>query len=340
MTATVSQLHPQAATRPASKRNEALDWTKGALIVFMVIYHAINYSNTYRPVSFQYLDFLPPSFILITGFLVGQVYATKYDLNSWQPYVRLAIRGFKLLVLFTLLNLANNVVYEKSLYHGFWRMFDNGISIFVWGTGRVAIFEVLLPIAYFLLLAPLLLWLRAQVRTAVPIMTAVIMGLCLFLESRGIVSDNLILLSAGFLGMSLGLISFDRINRFASLWLPSILCYVGYQVSKKFFGGPYWIQMLGATTTLALLYCLARHLKPGHLFQQFVQLGNYSLFAYLFQIALLQAALRILGRPEQWILIAGWIVATLVLVWFAVVALDCTRKRNKPVDGAYKLVFA
>src|ERR1039458_3410046 len=65
----------------ASTRIAALDWTKGALILFMVAYHAINYS-AFRPLAFRYLAFLPPSFILITGFLVGQVYAAKYDLRS------------------------------------------------------------------------------------------------------------------------------------------------------------------------------------------------------------------------------------------------------------------
>src|SRR4051812_8209465 len=81
--------------RAQTSRIAALDWTKGALVIFMVVYHAINYSS-FRPLAFQYLAFLPPSFILIAGFVVGQIYTSKYDLNRWSPYGRLLLRGFKL----------------------------------------------------------------------------------------------------------------------------------------------------------------------------------------------------------------------------------------------------
>src|SRR3954471_1262204 len=92
------------AVRPRSTRITALDWTKGALIVCMVVYHAINYS-AFRPLAFRYLAFLPPSFIFVAGFLVGQTYASKYDLSRTAPYRRLIVRGLKILILFTVFNL-------------------------------------------------------------------------------------------------------------------------------------------------------------------------------------------------------------------------------------------
>src|SRR6267378_5642012 len=133
---------PIVTSRPAS-RIDALDWTKGSLVVLMVIYHAINYSP-FRPLAFRFLGFLPPSFILITGFLVGQVYATKYDLTTWRPYLRLAIRGGKLLLLFMGLNLANCVLLEHNIYDGMQEFADRSQTIFLSGNGRAGIFEVLL----------------------------------------------------------------------------------------------------------------------------------------------------------------------------------------------------
>ena len=56
-----------------SGRLAAIDLTKGVLVVCMVIYHSLNYS-AHRELAFKYLAFLPPSFILITGFLLSHVY--------------------------------------------------------------------------------------------------------------------------------------------------------------------------------------------------------------------------------------------------------------------------
>src|SRR6187399_3095901 len=103
-----------AAPSPVAARIDALDWVKGALVVFMVVYHAMGYSR-FRPLSFEYLGFLPASFIFITGFVVGQIYAARYNLQSWKPYLRLMTRGLKLLVLFTLLNLAWFIAIERSV---------------------------------------------------------------------------------------------------------------------------------------------------------------------------------------------------------------------------------
>ncbi len=114
-----------------------------------------------RPLAYRFLAFLPPSFILITGFLVGQVYATKYDLGTWKPYMRLVVRGLKLLAIFTALNVAHCVIAERGALEGMWEFagpIERDLSV-----GETAgRFEVLLPISYFLLLAPVLLWFRSR----------------------------------------------------------------------------------------------------------------------------------------------------------------------------------
>ena len=64
---------PTAAAPSARPRIAALDMTKGVLVVAMVIYHSFNYSQDYS-LGFRFLPFLPPSFILITGFLIARLY--------------------------------------------------------------------------------------------------------------------------------------------------------------------------------------------------------------------------------------------------------------------------
>src|SRR5438067_11789214 len=97
---------PQADPRP---RIDALDMTKGVLVMAMVVYHSFNYSTDYT-LGFNYLPFLPPSFILITGFLISRLYFTPEAARDSRVYGRLFFRGCRLLVLFTLLNLLTQLV--------------------------------------------------------------------------------------------------------------------------------------------------------------------------------------------------------------------------------------
>src|SRR4029077_598346 len=52
------------------KRIPALDFTRGTLVLIMVLYHWLNYFVTADGTIYKYLRFLTPSFIFITGFLI------------------------------------------------------------------------------------------------------------------------------------------------------------------------------------------------------------------------------------------------------------------------------
>jgi hypothetical protein len=322
-------------------RNNALDWTKGALIVFMVIYHAINYSK-YRVLAFDYLAFLPPSFILITGYIVGQVYASRYDLTSWKPYLRLVIRGLKLLILFTLFNVLNCIARERSLIDGLWEFADRSGAIYLSRHGRAGIFEVLLPISYFLLLAPALLWLRGRISAVIPIVAGAIFLLCFALERKGITPYNLSLLSAGLIGMAFGLIRAETMNRLAAKCYPALLFYIGYRLCSCFWGEPYWVQTFGVVATVFLLYGIAIHLsKVPWLGKTITVLGCYSLFGYLAQIALLRSIVHLCGGTVQtWPLVIGIILLTTALLVGLVFGADWLQRKNCIFKQAYKAVFA
>src|SRR5215470_5222819 len=89
----------QPPRRSSRQRIDALDMTKGVLVVAMVVYHSFNYSTDYT-LGFKYLPFLPPSFILITGFLISRLYFTPEAAGDSSIYGRLIFRGFRLLLLF------------------------------------------------------------------------------------------------------------------------------------------------------------------------------------------------------------------------------------------------
>ena len=270
-----TELHtPRAASRP-SRRIDALDWTKGALIVLMVIYHAINYS-AFPSLAFQLLAFLPLSFLLITGFLVGQVYAAKYDLKTWRPYTRLAIRGSKLFLLFAFLNIAYCIALRRSLSGGMAEFLFRSKAIFLSGNDPAAIFEVLLPIAYFLLVAPVLLLFRSRTSSFIAFCSVVLILVCLGLEISNRPLRNVTLLSIGVMGMAFGLIPIQTIDRLAYKWVPVLLLYLMYRVLSYNFGEPYAIQALASVVGILVLYCCALHQNlSASLHRQMILFGQY-----------------------------------------------------------------
>ncbi len=334
LTATVNS--PATATGRRSGRIDALDWTKGALIICMVIYHAINYS-AFRSIAFQFLAFLPPSFILITGFLVGQVYAVKYDLGTWKPYARLATRGFKLLAIFTILNFVHCVSIG-----GVGEFVSRARSIYLSGNGRAGIFEVLLPISYFLLLAPVLLRFRSMASGAIAVLALCVFLLCQGLEMNGKSIRNLDLLSIGIIGMALGLIPIQKIDRLAEKWLFILLLLVAYFAVSHVFDGSYFGQTLIGAIAVLILYGCALHLN---LFRwqgrQMVLFGKYSLVGYIVQIAILQGIVKIFGgQPTYAAGVIALILATTVLTFLIIRVVHASRQRSRFIDIAYKTVIA
>ena len=329
---------PAASTAPA--RIEALDWTKGALILCMVVYHAINYS-AFRPLAFRYLAFLPPSFILITGFLVGRVYASKYDLNSSRPYVRLVERGAKLLLIFVLLNLLCFIARERSLLDGLGEFCDRAGMIFGYGNGRNAIFEVLLPIAYFLLLAPVLLWARWRFSSSALGLAGLVFLLCVTLDLQGGSIKNLVLLSAGIIGMGFGVLPMHRMNGLAGRWWPALAAYLVYRLTSYYFGERYPVQMFGATTSVFLLYCCAVHCNlASWAGRQVILLGRYSLLGYLLQILLLQVLVAVGGgKPTHWTGVLVLSASTALLLLLLVRGVQRLRKGNRLADLCYRSIF-
>jgi hypothetical protein len=314
---------------------------KGALVLFMVVYHTINYSP-FQSLSFQYLSFLPPSFILIAGFVVGQVYAAKYDLKSIGPYLRLAVRGLKLLLIFAVLNLGYFILLKHGLESGL-REFGNRTSaMFLSGNGRNGIFEVLLPIAYFLMIAPVLLWTASFSSLTAPLAGGVFFLTCAVAQSLGYESKNLELLSVGVIGMSLGAIPMAAIHRLGARWSVVVGLYIAYRLCAAIFGEQYVVQTLASVATILVLYCIAAHLRPDSLsFAGLVLLGQYSLLGYLVQIAALQLAVRLAGGKFQGTLaLPLWIAAIAGLTLGSVLAVRLARKKNAALDRLYRLVFA
>src|SRR5579884_4227563 len=89
----------------ADFRDTAIDFTKGALVLFMILYHWLNYFFGPHGQFYDYLRFLTPSFIFITGFMISQILLRRYESSGRNLPKRLFVRGLKLLMVFLVLNL-------------------------------------------------------------------------------------------------------------------------------------------------------------------------------------------------------------------------------------------
>jgi peptidoglycan/LPS O-acetylase OafA/YrhL len=333
-----------AGQRSASSRNDALDFTKGALVLIMVLYHWLNYFVTLEWDVYRYLRFLTPSFILITGFIVSSVYLGKGSSPDRRTYRRLLLRGGKLLLLFTLLNLAIGSVMSRN-YNGndlsIGSFARNAYDVYVTGNGRAA-FDVLVPISYFLLLAPLLLYASDRFGVSLPgigvgaVTTAFIAG------ASGHTSANLEMVSIALLGMALGTMPMVRLNRLMRRPFPLFLAYAVYLVVVARWNVLFPVQVVGVCLSLALIYLAGvRCGATGAIQRQMIELGKYSLFAYIAQVVLLQLLHRglqgfDLQGPRQLIPFA----AALALTVGVVQIMSFARSASSVVDRVYRVVFA
>ena len=331
-------------TGSSSNRNVALDFTKGALVLFMVLYHWLNYFHGLHGSIYRYLRFLPPSFIFITGFLISNAYLAKYDLGDSRLPKRLLLRGLKILGLFILLNIISGFLltgFENFNIDSFVAVFGTG-NVLVVGVGKAAAFYILVPISYLLLLSAILLIICRIYKYTFYVVCALFLLGIFGLDLVGFKSANLELVTIGLLGLILGYTPIHKINAFVRHPYLIAAAYICYTIAITFWEPNYPLQIAGVCLTLMLVYQLGTvSSETQGVGKLIVLVGKYSLFGYIAQVAilrLLRGALRYTDLNTA-LLVLSFVVA-LALTVLAVVALDRARSKSVTVDRVYKEIFA
>jgi peptidoglycan/LPS O-acetylase OafA/YrhL len=287
---------------PLDFRDSALDFTKGVLVLFMVFYHWMNYFVGIEGPVYPYLRFIPPSFIFISGFLLVNVYPTKYGLSSLKLYSRLLARGLKILVLFTLLNIVVNMLFSNSYrgaLPGVEAFVSNASAIYIGGNGRM-IFGILLPISYLLIVSTLIFFGMQASKHALS-MVCVVSFICVsFMDYYAVSSPNLSLIAVGILGMVFGQYPLKQIADWAGhSWVLAGL-YAGYLTAINIWGERYFLEVFGVCISVILIYGVGVKISLSRpIGSTLVMLGKYSLFAYIAQIGLLQVLQRGLANTDM-----------------------------------------
>jgi peptidoglycan/LPS O-acetylase OafA/YrhL len=335
---------PVVDTPVADHRIASLDFSKGVLVLLMVVYHWLNYFIGLQWEGYKYLRFLTPAFVFISGFVVSRVYLERYSFDDPRLRRRLIRRGLKLLALF----LSLNVLIDWTLGGGQIVNFSDpsaalswGTAIFIKGRGRAA-FEILVPIAYFLLLAPFVLLLSRRLRVSLSAIAVMAIVAASALSSVHRLNPHVEVLSIAFAGLAVGSLSTSRTASVLSwpvLLLPAYLIYLG---AVTIWNVPYPLLVVGVALNLLLIAVIGTAWGTSGAIQQYVvRMGQYSLLSYIAQIAALQVLRRALsGRHLDWGALAGAFVAALAVTIVVVELSVLLRSRSLAFDRLYRTIFA
>jgi peptidoglycan/LPS O-acetylase OafA/YrhL len=343
---------PVPATSVKSQRIAALDFTKGALVLIMVLYHWLNYFYGPQSEIYRYLRFLTPSFIFITGFLISSVYLSKYGVENPRLPGRLIQRGLKILGVFVVLNVIRilflpqssqrQLIAEHSSLRSLADIYLIGTNL-GGGQGKAIAFYVLVPIGYLLVLSALLL-VGARFYPYFFHAVFIFSLLCvLALDLNGTSSANLQLLTIGLLGVILGYIPIDKINSFVKHPYIVVAAYLCYVAAITVWNVIYPLQIAGVCLSLMILYLVGdTGGEQGSVRSVVILLGQYSLLGYIAQIAVLQ----VLHQGLKHTSLGGG--AALAVSFFSAVALTIliveathrVRRKVGSVDRMYRAVFA
>ncbi len=342
----LSKLEPRHA---GLQRDAAIDFTKGMLVLFMVLYHWLNYFVGPQGHFYNYLRFLTPSFIFISGFMISRIHLSRYENGGWHLAKRLTVRGFKLLAMVFVLNVligfaaarfeVQHAVLVKSLRNICWAFIVANPTASA-GQKGVA-FSMLVPIAYLLILSAGVVVLTKRERYAFRYTLFALVGVVILSYAYGMVSSYLDLLMIGVLGVVIGCAKREQVASVLSHPYVLVGLYCCYLAVITIWDVTLPLQVASVILTTALLYIAGSGSAPGAAWRLTVLLGKYSLLGYISQIAILQGLRRIswLSQHGVSILLASLLLGTLLTLMTAGIA-DFARRKSTLADGLYRLIFA
>jgi peptidoglycan/LPS O-acetylase OafA/YrhL len=344
-----SQLSSREPRHTGLPRDAAIDFTKGTLVLFMVLYHWFNYFVGPQGHYYNYLRFLTPSFIFISGFMISRIHLGRHENGGWQLAKRLTVRGFKLLALVFFLNAI--VSFAPAFFEGQHSDLATSLRticrVFLVANPTASIgpknaaFSMLVPIAYLLILSAGLVGLTKRQKHAFRYALFVLIVAVTLSYAYGMVSSYLDLLVIGVLGVVIGFAERRQMAFVLGHPFVLIVLYCCYLAVITIWRVTLPLQVVSVILTTALLYIAGSRGEPGAVWRRTVLLGKYSLLGYISQIAILRGLKKIswLSQHGAGVLLASLLLGTL-LTWMTVEIADFARRKSKLADGLYRFVFA
>jgi hypothetical protein len=224
---------------------------------------------------------------------------------------------------------------------------SNLAAIFVVGnvvtmSGKVVAFYILVPISYLLIFSAGLVLPYRFFKYSYHLACLIFLLGVLVVDISGSSSYNLEFVAIGLLGVLVGFISIEKINRAVSHPYLLVASYACYTIAITLWNVPFPLLVAGAFLSIGAIYLAGLRGGDGSRARGcIVLLGRYSLFGYVAQIAILQFLSLGLRRLAQgYTLLGVSFVAAFALTIAAVEVLDRSRVKSAILDRAYKAVFA
>lgn len=324
-------------------RNHTIDFTKGILVILMVVYHSLNYLD-YGTLPHDHMAFLPPSFIMIVGIIITRYYIPKYKMNNRKLDTRLLIRAIKLVVLFTMLNLGAQIIIGGK-YHRVTFMLEQFLMdwkmTYVLGNRKGIAFEILLPISYFLILSILILRLQAKTQIFIGSLTLGLIFVCVVMEYFKCSISYLNMISSGVVGLTIGLLPVRVVDKFAKNIGKIIGAIVVYGICLYIYGDKYFMQIFATVLSLLIIYVIGMKMKSKNwALRQSILMGQYSLLGYIIQIFYLQILFfvgpKVFNESANVLLIMLMVISATLA---SITIMNMGRNTYKMVDDLYKYIF-
>jgi peptidoglycan/LPS O-acetylase OafA/YrhL len=340
---------PDIAKSPKLERIAALDFTRGALVLIMVFYHWVNYFVGSEWKYYDYLRFLTPSFIFIAGFMISNIYLSRFKAADPRLSKRLFTRGLKILAIFVVLNVARTFLVPALgtgvLAHG---PLDRASLFVVFVSGnlpvtgpKLASFSILVPISYLLIISGVLMLPYRRYRNTFHVVVLFLLLSILALGLTGQRSYNLEFVTIGMLGVLSGFTSIAVIDDLLCNPYRVGLAYLFYLIAITIWSVPFVLVVVAVFLNLAVLYRVGAAGEPDAIRSEIILLGKYSLFGYISQIAILQILSAAFHRANfGFAVLATSFALAFVLTIASVEIVDRARSKSAGVDKLYKTVFA
>jgi len=328
-----------------SGRIATFDFVKGALVLTMVLYHWLNYYFGIQWPGYRYIRFLTPSFIFISGFLISHVsLRATYASDHARFRRRLFGRAAKLLIVFVALNVFADLTVGSRLDlrdSDPAMLLTTAYGVFISANGRAA-FDILVTIAYFLMLVPIVVGLARRMRLSLMAMAMAILTVVAVWGFTARTNPHIELLAIGLLGLAVGARRSNAFEAGRQHWVILVLAYLCYLWAITRWNVLFPLQVVGVCLSLAAIYSIAEAWGTDRrISRQIVLLGEYSLLSYVVQIAVLQllrAAFR--GFQPTGAALALPLIVTVVATVVIIELADRMRPRSRAFDRLYRTVFA
>lgn len=339
-----------------SLRNNDLDLIKGLLVFIMILFHcasmATNASSELLDIA-NYISFIHFAFLIITGFLCGWYYVPQ--LESASPVTvrkRLRFRALKIIMILLFSNVALYAtgIFDHSKLRDAISTFDDlSRNLLLSVKGSLIAFEILLPIALFLLFASFIL--RGKHILAISVLFT---GVAIFLGNW---SSTFNTVAFGGIGFIAGLLSQSSLTK------KILTFYEETSVTGDF------IIFLGCLLSILLLkyfFFLCSSFLPFHFYytaetffwffgllaiikligSDFLSdscafLGSYTLLGYILQMLIIRSIFLLLNSMDvtgYYYYIANVFIST-ILLFLILQVVSKIRNNYKIFNSLYRFIF-